>query len=53
MFRRFFRSEDAVTAVEYAVMVALLILAVLASVVALSNSLQSHFNDVESTVDGL
>ena len=53
MFRRFFCSEDAVTAVEYAVMVALLILAVLASVISLSNSLQGHFNDVETTVDGL
>jgi Flp pilus assembly pilin Flp len=53
MIRNFFYSEDAVTAVEYAVMVALLILAILASVISLSQSLTDHFNSVETTVDGL
>lgn len=53
MIRRFLFSEDGVTAVEYAVMVALVILAILASVISMSQSLTGHFNSVETTVDGL
>ena len=53
MIRNFFRNEEAVTAVEYAVMIALVILAILGAVVSMSDSLTNKFNEVETTVDGL
>ena len=53
MIRQFLFDEDGVTAVEYAVMVALVILGILVAVVSMSDSLINHFNDVETTVDGL
>ena len=48
--KRFLKSEDGPTAVEYAVMVALIIVACLTAVQALSTSVQTEFNGIAATL---
>jgi len=48
--RRFLTSEDGPTAVEYAVMLALIIVAVVAIVGALGQSISGTFSSVSSTL---
>ncbi len=50
--RRFLVSEDGPTAVEYAVMLALIIVACLASIQGLSTATQGTFTDVSTTLTG-
>jgi pilus assembly protein Flp/PilA len=48
--RRFILSEDGPTAVEYAVMVGLIVVALAAAVPLLTSSISSSFTSVSSTV---
>ncbi len=48
--RRFVSSEDGPTAVEYAVMLALIIVAVVSIVAALGQSISGTFSSVSSTL---
>ena len=48
--RRFFVSEDGPTAVEYAVLVGLIAVALAASVPMLTNAMSSTFSSVSSTL---
>jgi pilus assembly protein Flp/PilA len=48
--RRFLVSEDGPTAVEYAVMLSLIIVACVTVITALSNQLQATFTSVKTTL---
>ncbi len=50
--KRFLASEDGPTAVEYAVMLALIVVAIVAIVGALGTSISGTFSSVSSTVGG-
>jgi pilus assembly protein Flp/PilA len=51
--RGFIKSEDGPTAVEYAVMVALIAVAIIVSVRALGTSLSGTFNGIGTTIGGM
>ncbi len=51
--KRFLKSEDGPTATEYAVMLALIIVACIATVGALGSSVNSVFADVKTNIDAL
>ncbi|MBP88784.1 MAG: Flp family type IVb pilin [Planctomycetaceae bacterium] len=53
MIGKFLGDEDGVTAVEYGVMIAFFILAVIVAINSLAQSLADHFNDVGTRVDGM
>lgn len=53
MIRRFLGSEEAVTAVEYAVMLAALILFILSTLVSFSETMKGFFGGVKTNVDNL
>ena len=46
----FWQDDDAATAVEYAVMLALILVAILGSVTALSNATRDSFNNTASAI---
>jgi len=48
--QRFLISEDGPTAVEYAVMVSLIIVACIAAITGLANNIKSTFNAVANTI---
>ena len=48
--RRFLTSEDGPTAVEYAVMVGLIVIGIVAAVSALATSMSGTFSSVSSTI---
>ena len=48
--RRFLTSEDGPTAVEYAVLVGLIVIGIVAAVSALAQSMSSTFSSVSSTL---
>jgi len=50
---RFLKSERAATAVEYALMVALIALAIIAAVTALGGQLSTLFNRIVTTLSGV
>lgn len=50
--RRFLASEDGPTAVEYAVMLALIVVACIAILQSLGSSISGTFSSVQSTVAG-
>ena len=50
--QRFLKSEDGPTAVEYAVMVALIIIFCLGSIQLLGDAIDTRFRDVAGTLDG-
>ena len=49
--QRFLKSEDGPTAVEYAVMVALIIIFCLGSIQLLGDAIDARFTDVANTLD--
>jgi pilus assembly protein Flp/PilA len=49
--KRFLKSEDGPTATEYAVMLALIIVACIATVALLGTSVNGMFADVQATLD--
>ncbi len=51
--KRFLKSEDGPTATEYAVMLALIIVACIATVGALGQSVNTVFADVKTNIDAL
>ena len=51
--QRFLASEDGPTAVEYAVMLALIIIVCLATITAVGKSANDRFNDVKLALDGM
>ncbi|WP_169977835.1 Flp family type IVb pilin [Tautonia rosea] len=51
--RGFIKSEDGPTAVEYAVMVALIAVAIIVGVRSLGTSMNSTFSNIGTTVGGL
>jgi len=53
MIRQFLGSEDGPTAVEYAVMLAFVILFALAAVTSMGGSMKTFFTDVDTSVDKL
>lgn len=50
--RRFLRSEDGPTAVEYAVMLALIIIVCLAAITAVGTQAAAQFNNIATRVGG-
>lgn len=50
--RRFLQSEDGPTAVEYAVMLALISVALIAAIQALSGGVKTTFNSATTTLGG-
>ena len=50
---QFLKSEDGPTAVEYAVMVALIIIVCITAIRGLSTSIQTTFNTAASTMSGV
>ena len=50
--QRFLVSEDGPTAVEYAVMLALIIIVCLASITAIGNSAKATFEQVDTALQG-
>ncbi|MBI1390671.1 MAG: Flp family type IVb pilin [bacterium] len=52
-FKHFVTSEDGPTAVEYAVVVALIIISCIAAITAFSGALQGWFNGTAGTITGL
>lgn len=48
--RRFFADEHAATATEYAVMLALVLVVIIASVTIYGQSLNAKFNDIQTTL---
>lgn len=50
---KFMKSEDGPTAVEYAIMLALIIIVCLAAVSAVGNATSSKFNEIAGTLNGL
>lgn len=50
--QRFLVSEDGPTAVEYAVMLALIIIVCLTAISSLGTSAQNTFNEVKNSIDG-
>ena len=51
--RNFVRNEDGPTAVEYAVMVALIAVAIIATVQALGGTMNAKFGEVSSKISGV
>ncbi len=51
--KRFLKSEDGPTATEYAVMLALIIVACIATVGALGQSVNTVFADVKTEIDAI
>ena len=49
---RFLVSEDGPTAVEYAVMLALIVIVCLTAISSLGTSAQNTFNEVKNSIDG-
>ena len=47
----FIRSEDGPTAVEYAVMVALIIIVCITAISGLSSAIQNSFNEASATIN--
>ena len=50
--QRFLRSEDGPTAVEYAVMLALIIIVCLTAITAVGTQAAAQFNNIATTVGG-
>ena len=50
--QRFLVSEDGPTAVEYAVMLALIVIVCLTAISSLGTSAQNTFNQVKNSIDG-
>ena len=50
--QRFLVSEDGPTAVEYAVMLALIVIVCLTAISSLGTSAQNTFNEVKNSIDG-
>lgn len=51
-FRRFLRNEDGPTAVEYAVMLALIIIVCLTAITAVGTQAAAQFNNIATQVGG-
>ena len=51
--RRFWSDEQGLETVEYAVMTALIVGALVVAVTALSGAIQGRFGEVETTVEGI
>ena len=51
--QRFLKSEDGPTAVEYAVMVALIIIVCLTAITAVGTQAAAQFNSIATTVGGV
>ncbi len=51
--QRFLKSEDGPTAVEYAVMLALIIVVCLTAITAVGNQASAKFNAIATTISGL
>ncbi len=51
--KRFIRSEDGPTAVEYAVMLALIIIVCLTAITAVGTQAAAQFNNIATTVGGV
>ena len=51
--RRFIKSEDGPTAVEYAVMLALIIVVAMTAISAVGTQMAGQFNTIATTVGGL
>ena len=51
--RRFIQSEDGPTAVEYAVMLALIIVVAMTAISAVGTQMAGQFNNISTTVGGL
>jgi pilus assembly protein Flp/PilA len=49
-FRKFIRDEEGATAVEYAVMVALIIIVAIVAIQTLGNSVKNTFNTAATTI---
>ena len=49
--QRFLASEDGPTAVEYAVMLALIVIVCLASITAVGNNAKDRFDDIKAALD--
>ena len=49
---RFLKSEDGPTAVEYAVMLALIVIVCLTAIQAIGQNAANAFNDIASDIDG-
>jgi pilus assembly protein Flp/PilA len=49
---RFFTDEQAVTAIEYGLIAALVAVAIMIALTTLGQSLESNFDDVRSAIDG-
>jgi pilus assembly protein Flp/PilA len=47
---RFYKSEDAATAVEYAVMLALILMAVFVAVTAVGTNLSAKYTNIEAQI---
>ena len=52
MTRRFLASEDGPTAVEYAVMLALIVVVCLTAISSLGTKASTTFNDISNSLDG-
>jgi pilus assembly protein Flp/PilA len=50
--KNFLKSEDGPTATEYAVMLALVIVALIGAITALKGNIESAFTDVGTALDG-
>lgn len=51
--QRFLKSEDGPTAVEYAVMVALVAIAIITAVTNMGSALSTKFGQVQSSISGI
>jgi pilus assembly protein Flp/PilA len=49
---RFYRSEDGPTAVEYAVMLGLILMAVFVAVAAIGTNLNAKYTSIEAQING-
>jgi len=53
MFKKFIRDEQGLETVEYAVMTALIVAAMVLAIGALSTSITARFGEVQAVVDGI
>ena len=51
--KKFMRDDRGMETVEYAVMTALIVAALVAAIAALSLAIRGRFNEVESVIDGI
>ena len=53
LFKRFIREEEGLELVEYAVMTALIVAALVTAITLLSGAISGRFTEVQGTVDGI